>query len=134
VNNGTASASEMLINSLKPYFNVKLIGEQTYGKPVGSFGIKIDRMVLSAVSFQIKNAKDEGDYFSGMPVEIAATDEQLGNESELIFANSLSLINKQQAKVAKTAVARVKSIVNLSSNKVGFTKPEMIKERLRLKR
>nr|WP_294874347.1 S41 family peptidase [uncultured Pedobacter sp.] len=134
VNNGTASASEMLINSLKPYFNVKLIGEQTYGKPVGSFGIKIDRMVLSAVSFQIKNAKDEGDYFSGMSVEIAATDEQLGNESELIFVNALSLINKQQAKVAKTAVARVKSIVNLSSNKAGFTKPEMIKERLRLKR
>jgi len=33
---GTASASEMVINGLKPYIDVTLIGEQTVGKDVGS--------------------------------------------------------------------------------------------------
>ncbi len=36
VSNNTASASELLINNLKPYMDVKLIGpSKTYGKPVG---------------------------------------------------------------------------------------------------
>jgi hypothetical protein len=35
----TASASELLINALKPYMNVYLIGETTYGKNVGSITI-----------------------------------------------------------------------------------------------
>ncbi len=35
----TASASEMLINGLKPYMNVYLIGATTYGKNVGSYTI-----------------------------------------------------------------------------------------------
>lgn len=33
---GTASASEMLVNSLRPYIAVKTIGKKTYGKTVGS--------------------------------------------------------------------------------------------------
>ncbi|MFD1316146.1 S41 family peptidase [Namhaeicola litoreus] len=32
----TASASELIINGLKPYINVKLIGQKTYGKSVAS--------------------------------------------------------------------------------------------------
>src|SRR5690606_34741222 len=32
VSDNTASASELLINNLKPYMNVKLVGEDTYGK------------------------------------------------------------------------------------------------------
>ena len=31
----TASASEMLINGLKPWMDVAVIGDTTYGKPVG---------------------------------------------------------------------------------------------------
>src|SRR5699024_8798321 len=36
---GTASASEMLINGLKPYIDVVLIGEQTIGKDVASITV-----------------------------------------------------------------------------------------------
>ncbi|MEN8187028.1 MAG: S41 family peptidase, partial [Bacteroidota bacterium] len=36
VTGGSASASELVINGLNPYINVKLIGEQTVGKYVGS--------------------------------------------------------------------------------------------------
>lgn len=36
VSNSSASASELVINALKPYINVKLVGDITYGKHVGS--------------------------------------------------------------------------------------------------
>lgn len=36
VSDKTASASELIINALSPYINVKLVGVQTYGKHVGS--------------------------------------------------------------------------------------------------
>ena len=36
VSEGTASASELVINALKPYIDVKIVGTQTYGKHVGS--------------------------------------------------------------------------------------------------
>ena len=36
VSENTASASELVINALSPYINVKLVGSQTYGKHVGS--------------------------------------------------------------------------------------------------
>jgi len=127
VNGGTASASELLINALKPYFNILLIGEQTYGKPVGSFGIKIDTYTLYAVSFLIKNAKGEGDYFNGLSPEIPATDENLGDTPVLAFANAMVLINKPNPKGVMV------SIVSFSSGKMGFAKPEMIKEKLRLR-
>ena len=39
VTGGSASASELIINGLKPYMDVVLIGETTYGKNVGSISI-----------------------------------------------------------------------------------------------
>jgi C-terminal processing protease CtpA/Prc len=40
VSNGSASASELVINNLKPYMEVILVGEHTYGKNVGSITIE----------------------------------------------------------------------------------------------
>lgn len=39
VTGGSASASELIINGLKPYMDVILIGETTYGKNVGSISL-----------------------------------------------------------------------------------------------
>jgi carboxyl-terminal processing protease len=82
VSGQTASASELLINSLKPYMDVRLIGVsyqggavKTYGKPVGFFDIAINRYKLYLSLYQNKNAKDEGDFFAGMPAEIAVKDD-----------------------------------------------------------
>jgi carboxyl-terminal processing protease len=40
VSNSSASASELVINNLKPYMEVILVGEHTYGKNVGSITIE----------------------------------------------------------------------------------------------
>jgi len=67
---GTASASELVINSFLPYLqaNVGLIGTNTYGKPVGQIGVDKsscdDR--LRVMAFSTQNGAGQGEYFSGL--------------------------------------------------------------------
>ncbi|HSV10684.1 MAG TPA: S41 family peptidase [Hanamia sp.] len=80
----TASASELTINNLKPYMDVKLVGSTTYGKPVGFFtfhitdfpngGAEKDLADLYAINFETRNAKNEGGYFDGLTPDAAAAD------------------------------------------------------------
>ena len=73
---GTASASELVINSLIPYFdtNLGLIGTNTYGKPVGQIALDKpecdDR--LRVVALSIKNSSGEGDYYDGLAGTVKA--------------------------------------------------------------
>lgn len=67
VSGSTASASELVINSLKPHMNVKLVGTKTYGKPIGFFPITIENKYDVYYSlFETKNSLSQGGYFSGM--------------------------------------------------------------------
>lgn len=135
----TASASELLISCLKPYFNIKLVGERTYGKPVGFFGVNIDQYTVYLSSFLIKNAKGWSNYFTGiepnMPVIITANP-SLGDPEELCFKTVISAINgnlnlatkAKQANISKTKLTQQLPVANIEVN-VG-----MIENRLRLKR
>lgn len=69
VSDNTASASELLINNLAPYMNVKLIGEDTYGKPVGFYDVAVDDWLIFPVSFRSTNGLGKGDYFDGLKVD-----------------------------------------------------------------
>lgn len=74
----TASASEMVINGLKPYINVVQVGETTVGKNVGSFTVydsptlnKKDvnpnhKYAMQPLVFKITNASGFGDYTQGL--------------------------------------------------------------------
>ncbi|WP_245638406.1 S41 family peptidase [Croceicoccus bisphenolivorans] len=74
---GTASASELVINSMLPYLgtNMALVGANTYGKPVGQFGIDNpacdDRMRV--VAFRTENADGNADYFTGLAASVPVT-------------------------------------------------------------
>lgn len=74
---GTASASELVINSMLPYLgnNVALIGANTFGKPVGQFGFDLDDCDLRvrALAFQTNNADDQGGYYNGLASEMPNT-------------------------------------------------------------
>ena len=74
VGGSTASASELLINNLKPYMEVKMIGATTYGKPVGYFPIPVGEWFIFPVSFRSTNKNGEGNYFNGMPVNSQVAD------------------------------------------------------------
>lgn len=74
VGRGTASASELLINNLKPYMNVHLVGGTTHGKPVGYFPIPVADWYIFPVSFRTTNKNGEGNYFNGFSVNSAVAD------------------------------------------------------------
>ncbi|MBS1751634.1 MAG: hypothetical protein JST63_17170 [Bacteroidetes bacterium] len=92
----TASASELLINSLKPYMDVKLVGRTTYGKPVGFFAIPDGDWYIFPVSFRSVNKSGEGNYFDGMTPDAVANDgldKQWGDVSENCLASVLNYIS-----------------------------------------
>ncbi len=72
---GTASASELVINSMEPYAEVTIVGDTTFGKPVGQVGILFCDKILRATAFETVNALDQGDYFNGLPVDCPAADD-----------------------------------------------------------
>ncbi|WPU96196.1 S41 family peptidase [Mucilaginibacter sabulilitoris] len=68
VTGNTASASELTINNLKPKMDVQLIGDTTYGKPVGFLSkLIINGHYLYTPEFETKNSAQEGGYYAGMP-------------------------------------------------------------------
>lgn len=66
VSGNTASASELLINVLRPYVNVQIVGSTTYGKPVGFFPITLENRYEVYMSlFNTQNAAGFGGYYTG---------------------------------------------------------------------
>lgn len=134
----TASASEMLISCLKPYFDVKLVGEKTYGKPVGFFGINIDQYSIYLSSFLIKNANGWSDYFSGMQPDVVVKgvdNPLLGDPDELCLNAALSLVNgtriltaNKLATTGKTANSKADLL------QVNNVESVMLENRLRLRK
>jgi len=105
----SASASELLINSLRPYMPVAVIGDTTYGKPVGQYGFTFCAKVLAAVSFSIKNVNNEGDFFTGIPPTCVAADDsthQLGDTAEGSFAEALSYLRTGTCSAPSDAASR----------------------------
>lgn len=92
VTGSTASASELTVNSLKPVIDIKLIGTTTYGKPVGFFPIKIDKVDMYIPEFETKNQAGTGGYYSGLTVDKEAFEDLTkawGDESETLLAYAL---------------------------------------------
>jgi carboxyl-terminal processing protease len=104
VTGGSASASEMVINSMQPYLpntRLALVGENTFGKPVGQ--IALDRAVCDdrfrVVAFRLENANRQGDYYTGLastvPNTCRAQDDisrQLGDPAEAMLATALNFV------------------------------------------
>lgn len=70
----TASASELVLNNLKPHMNVKLVGTKTYGKPIGFFPITIDKYDVYYAMIGLKNSAGQGDYFDGFTPDFETRD------------------------------------------------------------
>ena len=111
----TASASEIIINGLKPYVNVIQIGETTVGKNVGSFTVydspsltknnvnPTHKYAMQPLVFKITNAADFGDYTQGLvpnyiQQEYIDTYGILGDASEPLLNLAISKITGATAK------------------------------------
>lgn len=72
---GTASASELVTNGMIPHINVAIVGDNTFGKPVGQIGLEFCDKILRPTAFRLANADGDGDYFDGLPVDCPAADD-----------------------------------------------------------
>ncbi|HUS86751.1 MAG TPA: S41 family peptidase [Bacteroidales bacterium] len=98
---GTASASELVINGLEPFMNVTLIGENTYGKNVGSITVKDyysrdgilnpdHKWAMQPIVLKIANSQDFSDYVNGLSPDVTVDEGFIdllpfGDENELLL-------------------------------------------------
>lgn len=127
VSDNTASASELLINGLRPYMNVVVVGINTYGKYTGSWTIRdwIDedgkvnpnhKYAMQPITFKIANSEGVSDFVDGLDPTIRAEEDvphllPFGDPNEALLAVCLADIKG----VPVTAMA-------LKSAKMGLTK------------
>lgn len=71
----TASASELVTNGMTPHVNVAIVGDRTFGKPVGQIGLEFCEKILRPTAFKLANADGNGEFFDGLPVDCAAADD-----------------------------------------------------------
>jgi len=109
---GSASASEAIINGLRPYMDVKVVGDATYGKPVGQYGFDFCEKVLYPVAFLVTNARGEADYFNGIPADCAAADDvdhALASPEEASLAEALYVVRNGRCSGRAAAQAEVQA-------------------------
>ena len=91
----SCSASELLIKGLEPYLPVAMVGATTCGKPVGSSVFDSGDWTYSVISFAVRNARGEGEYFGGLPPTCVAADDvtrELGDTAEASLREALRYI------------------------------------------
>lgn len=106
----TCSASELVINSLRPFMPVITVGSTSCGKPYGTSPKTACSKVLNALEIELLNANNSGGYFEGISADCPATDDagkQLGEKTEPLLAAALGYIASGSC---NTATAR--SIAN----------------------
>jgi carboxyl-terminal processing protease len=106
VTGGSASASELLINNLKPYMDVKLVGDTTYGKPVGFFPIPIYDYAIYPISFKTVNSVGTADYYTGfVPDKLTpdGVDKDWGDVLEPSLASALKYITTGSFRLSNSA-------------------------------
>lgn len=99
---GSASASELVINNLTPYTQVVIIGDNTFGKPVGSFPLarynrvlQTNNVELVPITFATANAQGKAEYFDGFPADFRVGDSPQfpwGDQRDLRLAAALQYI------------------------------------------
>ncbi|WP_192348910.1 S41 family peptidase [Algoriphagus sp. Y33] len=99
---GSASASELVINSLNPYITITLIGDDTFGKPVGSFPLssynrtlRENNVELVPITFATANSEGKAEYFDGFPADFYVGDTpqfNWGDPADLRLASALNVI------------------------------------------
>ena len=110
----SASASEALIIGLKPFMSVVVIGEQTYGKGVGSWTIRNNKYKyqLQPITMQYYNAKMETVTTDGIPVDYyvpdgySTTKRNLGDVEEPLLKTALDLIKMKELVMGGNASSR----------------------------
>jgi len=88
----TCSASEMVINSLRPFIDVITIGDASCGKPYGTRARNKCGKSMNALEVEFANDVNVGGYYNGIPADCPVTEdlsEPLGHPSENLLRSAL---------------------------------------------
>ncbi|OEK08715.1 hypothetical protein A8C32_00075 [Flavivirga aquatica] len=140
----TASASEMVINGLRPYIPVKTVGTTTYGKNVGSITLYDSPdsdfrerasansghlNAMQPIVFQIFNRDGESDYAQGFNPDIEVREFEFwnnirpfGDENEVVLKAALNDIRGITTKIAPTRKGRQSKKLKIKALKNRFDK------------
>jgi carboxyl-terminal processing protease len=98
----TASASELVINALKPFMEVFLIGDVTYGKNVGSISLYEEndpdnKWGLQPIVVKVSNSLGQSDYAAGFTPNVLNEDNSLylyplGDPRENLLSHAIAQI------------------------------------------
>lgn len=108
----SASASEVVINSLTPYIPVSLVGDTTYGKPTGMniWGFPFPtssnqnpdyQYVFGPITFEYVNANNEGGFYDGIAPDVRAIDDitrDFGDPEEASLKAAIAVLEGSKAK------------------------------------
>jgi C-terminal processing protease CtpA/Prc len=145
VSKESASASELLINGLKPYMNVKVIGSNTYGKYVASLTLKDydsnDKLVtthkyaMQPIVAKYANSLGVSDFVDGLTPDYTAKEDvgsllPFGDENETMLKSTLDVIKglKSQTLVGASSLSNARAIFG-SRDKVQFSRDMYIDPR-----
>lgn len=95
----SASSSEALINGMSPYLDVFLVGDDTYGKPVGSVAVTYTDSTLIPITFNYYNRWDEGEFFNGLPADSYVEEDikvDFGDPEEKMLKEVLNYIENDE--------------------------------------
>lgn len=135
----TASASEMIINGLRPFIEVKLIGTKTVGKNEGSITLydspasdytnvntanSTHKMAMQPIVFQIYNKLGQNDYGDGFEPNILIEEWKhwdnilpFGDENEIVLKTALDDIRGVAAKLPYEVKSFERIDIDVSTNK-----------------
>ena len=108
----TASASELVTNSMVPHVAVTIVGGSTFGKPVGQVGFEFCGKILRPTAFKTVNADGYGDYFDGLPVDCPAVDDlsiAVGADADPNMVVAMGFLDTGACPVAAVPTAAVKT-------------------------
>lgn len=119
----TASASELIINGLRPYMTVTTIGTTSYGKNVGSITITDDtgkiKWGMQPIVFRSYNALNQSDYATGFTPNVQVEEPlnllPLGDTREAMLSTALSQISGSAA-TGRAGVVNANPLTSLGSS------------------
>jgi len=128
---GTASASEMVINGLKPYLSCILIGDTTVGKNVGSTLVHDtenlqNKWAFMPIILKYFNKDHKSDFTKGFAPDFLVKDDDthlLGDVNELMLAKAISRITGVAVNASKTAPVKrtfIKSSIDFKRVRQGL--------------
>lgn len=97
----TCSASEAVITGLAPHIEVITIGGRTCGKPVGFSPLDYRDTSYWVITFRLRNAANQGDYFDGLAPTCEVKEDLrqiLGAPEEALFAEALHYMSTSRCR------------------------------------